>query len=110
MAIKYEKIQPGMVLFQRRRYTMGNTTMKSVGEWPVKIIRLENGGALRGAIVSWNGNREHWWSERELTTLYDWSMYGKDVVVTKNICGSVIKVRKMTKAEIKARNERAGPK
>lgn len=68
MAIKFEKIEPGMTLYDRHRERMGNTTMTRMGEWPVKIISVDT--ERRTAQVSWNGNRAETWRENRLRRLY----------------------------------------
>lgn len=71
--MKFEKIQPGMELYDRHKYQAGNTTIRVLGEWMVKIIAVDP--TTRSATVSWNGNREQRWGERALAALKDWSMY-----------------------------------
>jgi hypothetical protein len=68
MAIKYEKLQPGMTLFDVHSYRMGNTTMRELGSWTVKIIELHP--EIRAATVSWNGNAPRKWHHAELKRLY----------------------------------------
>lgn len=79
MAIKYEKIQPGMVLYDRHRHGVGNTTMTALGEWKVYVRSLVSADAQNprgaGAMVSWNGNPEQFWPRKRLEKLYSWSMY-----------------------------------
>lgn len=55
---KLEKLNPGQILWDYHRYQMGNTTMTTMGEWPIKVIEidLENNRAL----CSWNGNKPEW--------------------------------------------------
>lgn len=65
MAIKFEKIKEGMTLYDVRRHGMGNTTMSSVGVWPVRIIDVFEDGA----IVSWNYNKPERWYRYELENL-----------------------------------------
>lgn len=62
--MKLEKMQPGMVLWDRHRTKMGNTTMSRMGEWPVRIVSvdLERGGAM----VSWNNNPARWSPRRHV--------------------------------------------
>jgi hypothetical protein len=97
MSIKFEKIKPGMVLYDRHRERMGNTTMSSIGEWRVRILSVD--AEKRTAVVSWNGNRETTYYERSLTKLYDWSMYDEGVEVVKGMWGAVHSVRKAKKAK-----------
>jgi hypothetical protein len=68
MAIKFEKIEPGMVLLDVRRHKMGNTMMSEWGAWQVRIISVDREN--RTAVVSWNGNRHETWYERQLSRLY----------------------------------------
>jgi hypothetical protein len=68
MAIKFEKIQPGMTLFDIHSERMGNTTMRELGKWDVYIVSVDP--TTRSAIVKWNGNPPKRWYERALTKLY----------------------------------------
>lgn len=68
MAIKFEKIEPGMVLLDIHREKMGNTTMSEWGLWKVKVISVDR--ANRVAVVSWNGNPAETWGAGQLERLY----------------------------------------
>lgn len=68
MAIKFEKIQPGMTLWDRHRVKMGNTTMSRLGEWRVEIFSVD--AMSRTAVVRWNHNAPSVWGERQLAKLY----------------------------------------
>ena len=106
MAIKFEKIKEGMVLYDRHTYVMGNTMLRSLGEWQVKILSVDP--EKRQAVVSWNGNRPETYYERELTALFDWSMYDESVaVLERGVFDRVLKVRKLSKQE---RADRAAKK
>jgi hypothetical protein len=76
MAIKFEKIQPGMTLWSRGRVRMGRTTMSRMGEWPVYVKDVWP--EARTALVSWNGNTPEVWGEGRLTRLYAKRMTRKD--------------------------------
>lgn len=65
MAIKFEKIKEGMTLYDVRRHRMGNTTMSSVGVWPVRVIDVFEDGA----IVSWNYTKPERWHRSQLEKL-----------------------------------------
>jgi hypothetical protein len=65
MAVKFEKIEPGMVLLDIHR---GNTTMREWCLWKVRVISVDR--AKRNAVVSWNGNPAQTWDARSLTKLY----------------------------------------
>jgi len=68
MAIKFEKIEPGMILLDIHREKMGNTTMSAWGLWKVKVISVDR--AKRIAVVSWNSNPAQTWDARRLERLY----------------------------------------
>ena len=69
MAIKYERIKQGMVLFDVHKQKMGNTSMSRWGCWEVRIIVLLP--TDHAAIVSWNGTPQQTWREHKLTRLYE---------------------------------------
>ncbi len=89
--MKFEKIRPGMVLYDRHKYRAGNTTMRVLGEWTVRIVSTD--AATRTAVASWNGNPPQKWPERNLAKLKDWSMYDECAVRTEGMLGT-ISVRK----------------
>jgi hypothetical protein len=68
MAIKFERIEPGMELCDCHRYTMGNTTMRRWGLWRVQVVSVDK--EARTAVVSWNDNAPQAWHERRLVKLY----------------------------------------
>jgi hypothetical protein len=68
MAIKFEKIEPGMILLDIHRQKMGNTTMSELGLWKVQVISVDR--EKRTAEVSWNSNPARTWDARELGRLY----------------------------------------
>ena len=68
MAIKFEKIEPGMVLLDIHREKMGNTTMSEWGLWKVLVVSVDR--AKRTALVSWNHNPQQTWDARRLERLY----------------------------------------
>lgn len=65
--MKFEKVQPGMVLYDVHSYQMGNTTMRSMGCWAVRIISIDV--EKRQALASWNGNPPRLYFERDLKRL-----------------------------------------
>jgi hypothetical protein len=68
MAIKFEKIEPGMELLDIHRERMGNTTMSEWGLWKVRVISVDK--AHRTAVVSWNGNAPKTWDAYRLQKLH----------------------------------------
>ena len=95
MAVKFEKIKEGDVLYDRHTYRMGNTTVRCIGEWEVKIYRLDSD--QKGAFVSWNGNSEQYYTRSALEKLYTWSMYDPGVIRYTNFLGGVTKVLRAPK-------------
>lgn len=68
MAIKFEKIEPGMILFDIHSEPAGNTTMRRLGCWEVRVVSVNK--EKREALVRWNGNPATVWSARRLSKLY----------------------------------------
>jgi hypothetical protein len=66
MAIKFDKVTPGMRLCDVRRYKMGNTRMSALGLWHVDIVSVD----ATGAMVRWNGNPVEWWGRQRIQRLY----------------------------------------
>lgn len=62
----FDKIKPGMTLYDVHKYTMGNTSLRSIGVWPVSVITVHED---RTIIASWNGNKPTRMYERQ------WSKY-----------------------------------
>jgi len=101
VAIKFKKIKPGMILYDRRRDTMGNTRMMTIREWPVEIFTVDP--VTWTAVVSWNHNYRQIYDESRLTRLYSWSMHDPGVVVKTLTTGQVVRVsRKPGKKAIRA--------
>lgn len=53
--MKFEKLQTGMTLYDVHSTKMGNTTISSVGVWPVQVIEVN--AENRSILASWNGNK-----------------------------------------------------
>ena len=68
MAIKFDKIKPGMVLLDIHRTKMGNTTVSRWGLWKVRVISVDP--VTRTAVVSWNSNPNQTWDAKRLQALY----------------------------------------
>ena len=96
MAIKFEKIKPDMTLYDRQRSRMGNTTLRTIKEWPAQIISVDQ--VNRTAQISWNGNPAEVWHRRRIEQLYDWSMYDQEVAeIVRGPWDSVVSVKKKRK-------------
>ena len=65
--MKFENIQPGMVLLDIRRRRMGNTTMREWAYWGVEIVSVD--AETRTAMVRWNSNPPRRWGARDLEKL-----------------------------------------
>lgn len=89
--MKFEKITPGMVLYDVHSYRMGNTTTRSLGTWTVKVLEVD--AETRSARVSWNGNTPQWYSERQFASLKD-----KKPVLIRTTFGAY---RRPTREELK---------
>lgn len=49
------RIKAGQVLYDKHRHKMGNTTMTTLGVWPVYVEEVDPNG--RFIIARWNGNK-----------------------------------------------------
>lgn len=52
--MKFEKIKPGMTVYDVHKHKLGNTHMTSVGVWAVRIVSVDS--ERRTVVASWNGN------------------------------------------------------
>lgn len=96
MAIKYEKIKVGQVLYDVHSHRMGNTVMRTLGIWTVQVMELYP--EERAALVSWNGNPPSKWRSMQLERLF------ANKPLTKTlITGRVVK---LTREEIKTLKEK----
>lgn len=90
--MKLEKLQPGQIVFDVHSYRMGNTTMRTMGCWSVRIVAVD---LERGTVrASWNHN--------DITTYYQrsWSKWREKKPLMMPV-GSYGK-RLATREEIKA--------
>jgi hypothetical protein len=65
VAIKFETVNNGDVLYDCHKTKMGNTTMRRMGTWKVLVIEKDE----RGATVSWNGNRPQYYGRGRIERL-----------------------------------------
>lgn len=61
--MKLEDIKPPMTVYDVHSYTMGNTYLRSLGCWPVRILEVDQ--RLRIVVASWNGNPKQSFYERQ---------------------------------------------
>ena len=61
------KIKPDQVLYDKHKYTMGHTTIKTWGLWRVYVKEVDPEG--RFIIASWNGNAPRKMYENEVKKL-----------------------------------------
>jgi hypothetical protein len=60
--VAFNTVRVGDVLYDGGTYKMGNTKLREVGNWPVKIVEVDT---VRGRVLaSWNSNTPKWFSER----------------------------------------------
>lgn len=62
--IKFEKIHPGMILYDVRKCTRPFSRVKW-DVWTVKVIEVDQ--EKRRVFASWNGNQPQWIYERAVT-------------------------------------------
>ena len=91
--MKFEKLKPGMVVYDVHSVKMGNTNMRTVGVWLVKIVSIDT--ETRMVTASWNGNRAEKFSSR---TAEKWREK-EPLLIETGFCG---RTRLATREEIKA--------
>jgi lipocalin len=57
--VAFSKIKPGETLYDCHMTRMGNTTLRKMGTWTVKVLEVYP--EKQAALVSWNGNRAEVW-------------------------------------------------
>ena len=65
MAIKFEKIKPGMTLYDVRKNTGLTAHRSPLNVWPVEIVKVDT--EQRRVWASWNGNSPLWIWENRVT-------------------------------------------
>lgn len=60
--MKFEKLQPGMTVYDVGRSKMGNTTLTTVSVWAVRVIEVD--AERRQVLASWNTNTPRLFRER----------------------------------------------
>jgi hypothetical protein len=95
--MKFDKIAPGMVLYDVHSHKMGNTALGTIGVWKVVITEVDT--ERRRAMASWNGNKPQIYYEREIERLK-----AKAPVLIRTAFG---RMRRATREELKAMKESA---
>lgn len=94
MALKFEKLHPGMVIYSRGRERMGNTKMKTITQYASVVVAVD--AEMRRVTVRFHGI-EHSISEARLSRYFDWSMFDPaKAVIETNTCGAITKVRRIS--------------
>lgn len=67
MAVRFETVKAGDVLYDVHREKMGHTTMSRLGWWRVVVKSIDHAKGV--AWCSWNGNPPRRYGRRELAKL-----------------------------------------
>lgn len=86
----FDKLKVGMTLWDVHSYVMGNTTMRSIGCWPVQIVGVDQ--VTRSIVASWNHNSPTKMYEREWKKLRE-----KRPELERTACGSY-RIKRKSKA------------
>ncbi len=62
----FDKLRPGMEVYDVHAYRLGNTTLQSIGVWPVRIISVD--AEMQTVQASWNYNRSKTYTRRVWAT------------------------------------------
>jgi len=87
-----DKLKPGMTVYDTHSYRMGNTTMRTLGVWNIRIVSVNV--ANQNVIASWNGNPARIYFKRSWKK---WRMK-EPVLIDSGIMGQQ---RLATRAELK---------
>lgn len=94
--MKFEKIKPGMTLYDVGSHGMGNTTIRTMSVWPVVVVSVD--ADSRSMMASWNGNKPRRYYEHAIKKLREKKPL---MISTWGGAGS----RLATREEIKAHKE-----
>lgn len=101
--MKYDKVEVGMVLYDRHTHRAGNTTMRVLGEWRVVITEVKEipgegpaiGRTIRIVKASWNGNPPKMMNRRDIEKLKTWSKDDDCAEVKEGMVGTIsVKLKK----------------
>lgn len=94
--MKIENLEPGMIVYDVHSTKMGNTSLKSMGVWNVKIVSIDL--ERQSVECSWNGNPPR--------SVYrkTWSKWRKEKPLL--ITSGMGRQRLATREEIKAHKEK----
>lgn len=67
--MKFEKIKPGMTLYDVHSHRMGNTTMTTIGVWKIQVISVD--AEKKTFLGSWNSNAPQTFHSWEISKLKD---------------------------------------
>jgi len=70
--MKFEKLKPGMVLYDVHSEPLGNTTMRTIGVWEVRVISIHPNEKLPWcsyAMCSWNTNKPEMYGRERIEKL-----------------------------------------
>ena len=95
--MKFDELKPGMVVYDVHSERMGNTMLRSVGVWEVKILSV----APDCVTYSWNYNREQR-AYRGSRVISKWRK-DRPVLIRDGLAGQM---RLETRAEAKARKSK----
>lgn len=93
--MKFEKLEVGMVVYDVHSYKMGNTSVRSIGVWPVRIKEIDH--EKRKVLASWNGNTPSWLYERDITKLKE-----KEPILIRTGFGAMRRPTREELAEMRA--------
>lgn len=97
--MKFEKLQPGMTVYDVGSHQMGNTTLKTISVWAVKIVSVDP--EKRSVQASWNGNPVRTFHEGSYSK---WK--AKRPVLIRTAMGAL---RRPTREELKAMKDAQKP-
>ena len=61
------KLKVGQILYDKHKYTMGHTTIRTYGLWEVEVCEIDPNNEF--ILASWNGNKPQVMYENEVKKL-----------------------------------------
>lgn len=96
--MKFEKLEVGMVVYDVHSYRMGNTSVRSIGVWPVRIKEIDH--EKRRVLASWNGNTPSWLYQCDIAKLKE-----KEPILIRTSFGSMRRPTREELAEMQAKEQ-----
>ena len=94
--MKFDKLKPGMVVYDIGRRKMGNTTISTIAAWTIEVISVD--AEARTCVAEWNHNPARTYREADVSAWKE----NKPFLIRESF-GNYRKPTRSELAEIKAK-------